>query len=53
MDFPQELLRINGPPVARKDYRDTLDQELEDIRNSNLGKAATAVRLKREREGQR
>lgn len=36
---------------SKDDYRDTLDQELKDIDNSNLGKAATAVRLKREREG--
>lgn len=36
---------------SKKDYRDILNQELDDINNSNLGKAATGVRLKREREG--
>src|SRR3989344_861131 len=44
----ERVIEANG----REDYRDTLNQELENIRNSNLGKAATAVRLRREREGQ-
>lgn len=36
---------------SKSDYRDTLNQELDGIKNSKLGKAATDVRLKREREG--
>lgn len=37
---------------SKSDYRDTLNQELEDIKNSKLGKAATEVRFKREKKGQ-
>lgn len=36
---------------SKSDYRDTLNQELDDIRNSKLGQAATDVRLKREQKG--
>lgn len=36
---------------SKKDYRDTLNKELDDIKNSKLGKAATEVRLKRKEKG--
>lgn len=36
---------------SKSNYRDTLNKELDDIKNSKLGKAATEVRLKRKEKG--